>query len=202
MASRAPPSSHRRRKTQSIAPWMPESGSEPYQESRRALSLAAEGVGMASGAETAQADDQGPAPPRILLRLQALEEGRRVDAVLGQEVDDLGPQAGIVAVDEHGPDQLRSRELEQRRGEPALDLGQPEVALRRRLDHRQDHREGPVPILARGQAAKDLPELVRVGVGQQSGQRLGPVGPVRLRGEFQQQRERQGPRLVAPERSE
>ncbi len=49
-ASRAPPSPHRRRRTQSIAPWMPESGSEPYQESKSALISPRRDVGMASGA--------------------------------------------------------------------------------------------------------------------------------------------------------
>ena len=58
MASRAAPSSHRRRNTQSIAPWMPESGSEPYQESRRALSPPRIDVGMASAAK----------PPRQMIR--------------------------------------------------------------------------------------------------------------------------------------
>ena len=154
--------------------------------------LAAEGRRDGLRRVAAQADDQGPARAGSFSDRRRSKRGVGSMPYSGRRRMTSVRRVGILAMDEHGPDELRSRQLEQRRGEPALDLGQFEVALRRRLDHRQDRREGPGPILARGQGEEDLPELVRVGVGQQAGQGLGPVRTVRLRGEIQQQRERQG----------
>ena len=110
--------------------------------------------GMASGAKPPRQTIRARRAPVSRLRSQALDQRLRVDAIFGQDVDQLGPQAGIVAVDEHGPDQLRPRRARSGPGRAGPGLRPLEVALRRRLDHRQDHGEGPLAIRP-GEAAED-----------------------------------------------
>ena len=166
-----------------MAPWIPGVGVravpvEPLLSQRGALD-----GGERPRREAAQAEDQGPAGAGVGLRPQPFDQRRRVDAVSGHDADDLGAQVGSSrwgTAARPGP----AAPARAAPGPAGPGGARQDVANRAGGWIRGTIAAGAAAaVLARGQAAEDVVELLRVGVGDQGRQGLGPVAAIRAGGE-------------------